>query len=116
MGGQKHSLGFANLSNQPSNLLNLVGIQATRGFVENENVRVMNHGLGQAHPLLEAFGECANALMRAVFEVAAVEHPVDRPLGLSRSEVPNLSNEPQVIPPSSRGRAVWPLEDSRDGS
>ena len=45
----------AQLSDQLAHLDDLLGVQANGRFVENQHLRIVEDGLGQAHPLLEPF-------------------------------------------------------------
>ena len=54
-GGYEHRVGLSKLANQLANLANLVGVETVCGFVENQQLRIVNKRIGQADSLAETF-------------------------------------------------------------
>ena len=55
----------------------LPGVQARRGLVQDQQLRIAQQGLGQQYPLLHAAGEAADLLVAHIQKIGHGKHPVD---------------------------------------
>ena len=82
---------------QVARLIDLLGIQSGSRFVQNEYIRIVNDGLGQANPLTVAFGQFAEKLVLYVPDCAAIANDIDALPELSAGKAFQPSNERQVF-------------------
>ena len=59
---------------QFADLYTLVWIQSGGGFVEDEDGRIMDHRLREAHTLAVSFGEFADLLVLLILQAAHHDH------------------------------------------
>ena len=72
MCGDDDGLFLSDLPDNFPNFYNLIGIKAGCRLVQDQDFRVVHHGMGQTYTLLEAFGEFSYGLMHNLIEAAEV--------------------------------------------
>ena len=55
----------------------LVGVQPVRGLVQDQNIRVVDDGLGETSAMPVALGKGVHVLMQHGFQEAQIHHAVD---------------------------------------
>jgi len=74
MGGQEHRALFAQFGDEAAHFDPLRGVQAQGGLVQNEDLGVMQDGLGQTYPLAHALGQGADETLGTVQELHPFQH------------------------------------------
>ena len=72
------ALRLAHPANQTADFVFLVWVQPVGRFVQNQDVGIMNDGLGKAGAMAKTFGKCVNTLMKNRFEKAHFHDAIDR--------------------------------------
>ena len=72
MGRKDDGFFLPNLLDDFSNFHDLVGIQTRSRFIQNQNLRIVHHGMSQTNPLLEALGKFAYGLMHHLIQAAQI--------------------------------------------
>ena len=80
-----------------ASLVDLLGVEAGGGFVENQDVRIVNDRLREADPLPVAFGELAEELVFYVGDGTALGNVIDTFLQLGSGEAFQLTDEFEVF-------------------
>jgi len=74
VGAQHHGLLLAHALDQRAHLHQLIGVEATGRFVQDEHLRVMDHGLRQPDTLAIPFAQRADPLMPLGTEAHQLDH------------------------------------------
>ena len=77
--------------------MNLLGVEARGGFIKDENIGVVDDGLGQADALAIAFGELADELLADVAQGAAADDFAHFPGDIVGGDALELAGEAEVL-------------------
>ena len=83
MAGQDNGFVLSQLLDQFPDLRNLPGIQSHSGLVQNDDVRVPQNGLGNAHTLPVSLGQVADQPVFHIGNLSQGHHPLQFPPDLS---------------------------------
>ena len=67
----------AKVADQVPHKADLIWVEADRGLVEDKEIRFVNHGVSETHPLTVTFGEAGYHLFFHILETAKFEHIAD---------------------------------------
>ena len=74
VGAQQDGARLAQRAHQRAHILHLVGIETNRGLVEDQDLWVVDDGLGKAHPLAHAFRQAADQAARPLGHAHQLQH------------------------------------------
>ena len=72
VGGEKNGLGLTEAFDELTDLVFLIGIESVGGFVEYQDIRVVQQGLGEAGTVTVSFGQSADGLMVNILKKAGL--------------------------------------------
>ena len=75
---EQNGVSGAQLLNQFPDFDDLNRVEAESRLVQNQNLGIVDHGLGQSHPLLVALGQAPDDAVAHVPQSASFQHPVHR--------------------------------------
>ena len=97
MGAENDGVVAGQPLDQVAGFINLLGIEAGGGLIEDQHIRVVNNGLRQPHSLAIAFGEFAQQLVFHIRHKAAVAHIVDALFQFRAGQALQLAHEAQIF-------------------
>ena len=97
VGREDDDLVAAHLADEAADLGLLVGVEAVRWLVEDEDVRIVEDRLGQSDAALEALGEGLDPLGRDVAELRALDRAVHRALESGSPQAARLAAEAEQV-------------------
>ena len=97
VGRDEEGLGAAQPLHVLAELLDLVGVEARRGLVHDQHLRVVQQGLGQPHPLLVALRELADGLLEHEVEGADLDDRLDAVPERPRGHLAGLAEEAEQL-------------------
>ena len=98
VGRQQDGVPLTQVADQRADLEDLDRVQARCGLVEDQDRRIVQHRLGQAHPLPESPRELADDPVLDLVESASADDLGDRPLQPRPRHVLEPGPEPQELP------------------
>ena len=97
VGGEHDRVLASQALDQLAGLDDLLGVEARGGLVEDEHVRVVEDGLGEAHPLAVALRELADEGVAHVAHPGLPDHVVDLPAAILGGDPLDLGAEAEEV-------------------